>query len=133
VVKATARRRSGYTHDVEVDGHELVMDEPEDSGGANHGPSPTRLLAASLAACTAITMEMYADRKGWDLGQVEVETEMEYGEASAPRSFTVILRLPRGLSEEQVERLKAIAGKCPVHRTLSRETEVQIEDRVRLV
>jgi putative redox protein len=133
VVKATARRHSGYTHDVEVDGHGLVMDEPEASGGANHGPSPTRLLAASLAACTAITMEMYADRKGWDLGQVEVETEMEYGEASAPKRFTVTLHLPHDLSEEQVERLKVIAGKCPVHRTLSREAEVQIEDRVRLV
>jgi putative redox protein len=133
MVTATALRRSGYTHDVEVDGHALVIDEPEASGGANQGPSPTRLLAASLAACTAITMEMYADRKGWDLGEVEVEVEMEYGEASAPRSFAVILRLPSGLPEEQVERLKVIAGKCPVHRTLARETEVSIEDRVELV
>jgi putative redox protein len=133
MVTATARRRAGYTHDVEVDGHELVMDEPEASGGANQGPSPTRLLAASLAACTAITMEMYADRKGWDLGELEVVAEMEYGEASAPKSFTVTLHLPRGLSEDQVERLKVIAGKCPVHRTLSGETEVLIEDRVELV
>jgi putative redox protein len=133
MVTATARRRAGYTHDVEVDGHELVLDEPEASGGANQGPSPTRLLAASLAACTAITMEMYADRKGWDLGELEVVAEMEYGEASAPKSFTVTLHLPRGLSEDQVERLKVIAGKCPVHRTLSRETGVQIEDRVELV
>jgi putative redox protein len=133
MVTATARRRAGYTHDVEVDGHELVLDEPEASGGANQGPSPTRLLAASLAACTAITMEMYADRKGWDLGELEVVAEMEYGEASAPKSFTVTLHLPRGLSEDQVERLKVIAGKCPVHRTLSGETEVLIEDRVELV
>jgi putative redox protein len=133
MVTATARRRAGYTHDVEVDGHELVMDEPEASGGANQGPSPTRLLAASLAACTAITMEMYADRKGWDLGELEVVAEMEYGEASAPKSFTVTLHLPRGLSEDQVERLKVIAGKCPVHRTLSGETEELIEDRVELV
>jgi putative redox protein len=133
MVTARARRRSGYTHDVEVDGHELVIDEPESAGGADQGPSPTRLLAASLAACTAITLEMYADRKGWDLGELEVEAEMEYGESSAPKSFTVILRLPRVLSEDQVERLKVIAGKCPVHRTLASETEVQIEDRVELV
>ena len=132
MVTATARRRSGYTHDVEVDGHTVVIDEPEASGGANQGPSPTRLLAASLAACTAITMEMYADRKGWDVGGIEVEVEMEYGEASAPRAFAVILRLPSGLSEEQVERLKVIAGKCPVHRVLARETEVSIEDRVEI-
>jgi putative redox protein len=133
MVTARARRRSGYTHDVEVDGHELVIDEPESAGGADQGPSPTRLLAASLAAYTAITLEMYADRKGWDLGELEVEAEMEYGESSAPKSFTVILRLPRVLSEDQVERLKVIAGKCPVHRTLASETEVQIEDRVELI
>ena len=76
MVEVTARRREGFTHDVEIDGEErLVIDEPEESGGANEGPSPTRTLAAALAACTAITVEMYADRKGWDLGAVEVEVE----------------------------------------------------------
>ena len=134
MVRATARRRQGYTHDVEIQGgHRLVVDEPEESGGANQGPSPTRTLAAALAACTAITMEMYAGRKGWELGEVEVEVEMEYGQSSVPQSFMVILRLPKGLTEEQVERLKVIAGKCPVHRALSHETEVSIEDRVELV
>jgi putative redox protein len=58
---------------------------------------------------------------------------MEYGQASVPRSFVVILRLPKGLTEERVERLKVIAGKCPVHRALSHQTEVSIEDRVELV
>src|SRR4051812_25510699 len=84
MVKASARRRQGFTHDVEVSGHRLVVDEPEEAGGANEGPSPTRMLAASLAACTAITMEMYADRKGWELDEVEVQTEMEYGESGVP-------------------------------------------------
>ena len=134
MVRVTARRRQGYTHDVEIQGgHRLVIDEPEESGGANQGPSPTRTLAGALAACTAITMEMYAARKGWELGEVEVEVEMEYGQSSVPRSFVAILRLPKGLTEEQVERLKVIAGKCPVHRALSHETEVSIEDRVELV
>jgi putative redox protein len=134
MVRATARRHQGFTHEVEIQGgHHLVIDEPEESGGANQGPSPTRTLAAALAACTAITMEMYAGRKGWELGEVEVEVEMEYGQSSVPRSFVVILRLPKGLTSEQVERLKVIAGKCPVHRVLSHETEVSIEDRVELV
>jgi len=134
MVRVTARRSQGYTHDVEIQGgHRMVIDEPEESGGANQGPSPTRTLAGALAACTAITMEMYAGRKGWELGEVEVEVEMEYGQSSVPRSFVVILRLPKGLTEEQVERLKLIAGKCPVHRALSHETEVSIEDRVELV
>ena len=134
MVRVTARRSQGYTHDVEIQGgHRMVIDEPEESGGANQGPSATRTLAGALAACTAITMEMYAGRKGWELGEVEVEVEMEYGQSSVPRSFVVILRLPKGLTEEQVERLKLIAGKCPVHRALSHETEVSIEDRVELV
>jgi putative redox protein len=134
MVRATARRQQGFTHEVEIQGgHHLVIDEPEESGGANQGPSPTRTLAAALAACTAITMEMYAGRKGWELGELEVEVEMEYGHSSVPRSFVVILRLPKGLTSEQVERLKVIAGRCPVHRVLSHEAEVSIEDRVELV
>jgi putative redox protein len=134
MVRATARRRQGYTHDVEIQGgHQLVIDEPEESGGANQGPSPTRTLAATLAACTAITIEMYAGRKGWVLGEVEVEVEMEYAQSSVPQSFVVILRLPKGLTEDQAERLRMIAGKCPVHRVLSHDTEVSIEDRVELV
>jgi putative redox protein len=134
MVRATARRRQGYTHDVEIQGgHRLVIDEPEESGGTNQGPSPTRTLAATLAACTAITIEMYAGRKGWELGEVEVEVEMEYGQSSVPRSFVVILRLSKELTQDQVERLQVIAGKCPVHRALSPQTEVSIEDRVELV
>ncbi len=134
MVRVTARRRQGYTHDVEIQGgHRLVIDEPEESGGANQGPSPTRTLAGALAACSAITVEMYAGRKGWDLGEVEAVVEMEYGTSTVPRSFVVILRLPKGLTSDQVERLRVIAGKCPVHRALSHETEVSIEDRVELV
>jgi putative redox protein len=134
MVRVIARRRQGLTHDVEIQGgHRLVIDEPLEAGGADQGPSPTRTLAAALAACTAITAEMYADRKGWEIGDVRVEVEMEYDEASVPRSFVVTLHLPRELSDDQVGRLKVIAGRCPVHRALSHEREVTIEDRVELV
>ncbi len=127
-MKAVARRREGYTHDVEVDGHSVVVDEPEEAGGGNQGPSPTRLLTASLAACTAITMEMYAERKGWDVGKLEVEVETELG---APARFDVLLKLPADLDDEQERKLVVIAGKCPVHRTLA--GEVEITDRVERV
>ena len=131
MVKVTARRRQGFTHDVEIQGgHRMVIDEPEVSGGGNEGPSPTRTLAAALAACTAITIEMYAERKAWDLGALQVEVEMEYGEPSVPRSFDVTVRVPTDLTEEQAERLRTIAGKCPVHRLLSHEREVSLTDRV---
>ena len=128
-----ARRREGYTHDVQIDGHTLVADEPEEAGGADRGPSPTRLLAASLASCTAITVEMYAQRKGWELGDVEAVVEMEYGKPSVPKSFLVTLKLPGQLTEEQQQRLGAIAARCPVHRVLARHVDVTVEDRVELV
>ena len=133
MVKATARRRQGFTHDVEVQGgHRLVIDEPEVAGGANDGPSPTRTIAAALAACTAITIEMYAARKEWDVGSLEVEVNMEYGQASVPRSFEVVIHVPASLSDEQAERLRFIAGKCPVHRLLAHERDLSITDRVEL-
>ena len=128
--RAVARRIAGYRHEVDIDGeHTLTTDEPESEGGANTGPRPTRVLAASLAACTATTIEMYANRKGWDVGQLEVEVEIEY-DGPVPSQFTVTLHLPGGLTEEQLERLRVIAGKCPVHKVLASETSVAITDRV---
>jgi putative redox protein len=130
VPRVVARRREGYTHDGETDGHTLVSDEPVSDGGADLGPSPSRLLAAALASCTAITMELYADRKGWDIGKVEVVVDMEYGKPSIPSSFLVTIRLPAELSEEQRDRLLQIAAKCPVHKVLTHQTDVVVDDRI---
>jgi putative redox protein len=129
-MRVVARRREGFAHDVEIEGgHTIRVDEPVGSGGSNTGPSPTRLVAAGLASCTAITIEMYAERKEWDVGAVEVDVDVEYDDFR-PLSFTVTLRLPTELSDEQRERLLAIAGRCPVHRLLAGETHVVISDRV---
>ena len=132
-MKAIAYRTPGrtFTHRVEVRQHQLTTDEPTDLGGDDDGPNPQELLAASLAACTAITMEMYAKRKGWDLGSVEVQCEYTAPERGAPTVFALVLRLPSELSAEQVERLRVIAAKCPVHRTL--EGEVVFSERLELV
>ncbi len=129
-MKVTARRRNGFTHEIEIEGgHTLVVDEPRDAGGNDAGPSPTRLVAAGLAGCIAVTIEMYAERKGWDIGPVEVDVDVEYDDF-APLSFAVTLRLAAELSDEQRQRLLVIAGKCPVHKLLAGETEVVISDRV---
>jgi putative redox protein len=109
----------------------LNCDEPADVGGDDAAPSPQELLAASLASCTAVTIEMYAARKDWDLGHVEVECEYVPAERGCPTKFTLTLRLPAGLSDEQVQRLKVIATKCPVHRTL--DGEVMFDERVERV
>ncbi len=95
-----------------------MVDEPIKDGGDDKGPSPQELLAASLASCTAITIEMYAKQEGLghrsDRGRVRVHASR----ARFPTEFKITLWLPEDLSEEQVERLNAIAAKCPVHRTL---------------
>ena len=129
-MRAVARRRGGFQHDLEVGTHQLTVDEPESQGGSDQGPSPQELLAASLASCTAVTMEMYADRKGWDIDGLEVDCRYTPAERGCPTRFELVMKMPAHLSEEQVERLQVIAAKCPVHRTL--EGEVAFEERVEL-
>jgi len=129
-MRAIARRRDGLAYDVEVEGHELIADEPVEGGGTDAGPSPTRLLTAALASCTAITVTMYADRKGWNVNGLEVEVDF----AGAPRAgetarFDVAVSLPEGLDAEQRQRIMVIAGKCPVHRILAAGADVVTTER----
>jgi putative redox protein len=132
-VRVVARRLQGFAHEIDIEGgHTIVVDEPPDSGGSDAGPSPGRLLAASLASCTAVTMELYAERKEWEIGAVEVDVDATY-DGHVPTAFEVTVRLPAGLSEEQRERLLVIASKCPVHRALTGVTTVTISDRVEVL
>ena len=127
-MRASATRINGFRHAVTIRQHSLNTDEARENGGDDAAPSPQELLAASLASCTAATMEMYAARKGWDLGGVEVECEYVPADRGCPTKFSLMLRLPSDLSDEQVQRLKVIATKCPVHRTL--DGEVMFDERV---
>jgi putative redox protein len=129
-MRAVARQQSKFTHTVKVRDHELTADEPEEQGGDDLGPSPQELLAASLATCTAITMEMYAKRKGWNVDGLEVDCDYSPAERGCVTRFELVMRMPAHLSDEQVERLRVIAAKCPVHRTL--EGEVAFDERVEL-
>src|SRR3954451_253608 len=72
-MRAIARQREKYTHDVKAGDHRLVADEPVEQGGLDEGPSPQELRPAPLASCPAITIEMYAKRKGWDPSGLEVD------------------------------------------------------------
>jgi len=129
---ATARREGArLRHAVQVRDHQVVVDELPGAGGDDAGPDPLELLAVSLASCTAITVEMYAARKGWDIGHVEVDAEYSPAERGCPTKFQLVMRLPDGLPEEQVEKLRVIAAKCPVHRVL--EGEVMFQERIERV
>jgi putative redox protein len=131
-MKASARREGAtYKHTVQVRDHQMTVDEPFAVGGDDAGPDPQELLAVSLASCTAITMEMYAARKGWDIGHVEVDVEYSPAERGCPTKFQLVMRLADNLPEEQVERLRVIAAKCPVHRAL--DGEVMFQERIERV
>jgi putative redox protein len=125
-MRAVARQKKNFAHDLVVREHTL----PEDAGGEDLGPSPQELLAASLASCTAITMEMYAQRKGWNTDGLEVDVDYTPADRGCPTRFNLVMRMPPHLSDEQVEKLRVIAAKCPIHRTL--EGEVLFDERVEL-
>lgn len=130
-MRATSRRVTGkLKQHVAIREHRLTADEPPNHGGEDSGPSPQELLAASLATCTAITMEMYAERKGWDMGDVTVDVEYEPAQRGSPTRFVMRVELPNELPEDQRDRLMQIAAKCPVHRAL--EGEVMFEETVEL-
>jgi putative redox protein len=131
IMKAVARRTGTFTHEIDVREHRIKTDEPRDNGGDDEAPNPQELLAASLASCTAITVEMYAKRKGWDIGEIEVEAEYTPAERGAPTRFKLVVRLPKSLTDEQVERLSVIAAKCPIHRAL--DGEVMFDEHIELV
>ena len=130
-MRASATQIENLRHDVRVRSHTITADEPKDGGGTDIGPSPQELLAASLASCTAITMEMYAKRKGWDVAGLRVDVEYSPAERGCPTRFGLVMKMPAHLEPEQVDRLQVIANRCPVHRTL--EGEVAFDERVVLV
>ena len=129
---AVVRRHDGYEHEIEMRQHRLIIDEPEDKGGTDRGPMPAELLAASLGSCTAITMEMYAARKEWGLGSVEVAVDFTEATVDDPPTFDVRITLGAQLSEENRDRLLTIAGKCPVHKAL-KDQDVVIHDSLELI
>ena len=100
-MKATARRDSGYRHTVKIRSHELAVDERADVGGTDTGPEPLELLAAALASCTAVTMEMYAQRKGWDVAGVEVTCDYTPAERGCPTRFNLLMRFPDELARHK--------------------------------
>ena len=130
-MKATATRTAGFKHAISVRTHQLTADEPAEHGGDDAAPSPQELLAASLASCTAVTMEMYAKRKGWDIGDVEVVAEYTPAERGSVTRFQLSCACPRASTPRRSRSCKIIAAKCPVHRTL--DGEVMFDEKIELV
>lgn len=109
-----------YRTEITSRGITAIADEPADHGGADTGLRPHELLLSALASCTAITLRMYADRKGWDPGSITVNAALDRTQEGRSVESLIHLEVSFGkeLDMEQRERLLQIAGACPVHRTL---------------
>jgi len=132
-VSVRTEQGSFYT-EIRSSNHTLVADEPTSVGGSDLGPSPYDLLLAALGACTSMTLQMYAARKKWPLEATSVHlehakihaTDCAICETSSGKVDHINreLELTGPLNEEQKQRLLEIADKCPVHRTLHSDTQV---------
>jgi putative redox protein len=109
-----------HRQSIRIGHHTIVADEPPTNGGGDAGPSPFGLLLGSLAACTSITLRMYADRKGWSLGTVNVEARIFRGADGDGYQIERVVRASAPLSDEQKRKLAEIADKTPVTRALGR-------------
>lgn len=124
IVKNTG---TSYSTDILAGNHQVKSDEPVDHGGNDEGPTAHQMLLASLGACTAITIRMYANRKQWDLRSITIELNMEKVISEGTEKTVIFrkLKFEGTLDDEQNKRLLFIADKCPVHKTLTGPVEIK--------
>jgi putative redox protein len=117
---ATETRRGRFQVSLDVAGQTLLADEPASVGGLGSGPNPFQLLASALAACTTMTLRLYADQKGWPVTSIRTAAGHSRQPGATPVDlFTRRITIDGPLSQEQTDRLLEIADRCPVHRTLT--------------
>jgi putative redox protein len=114
-----------YATRIEAGGHLIAADEPPANGGANTGPAPYDLLLASLGACTAITLKMYAERKQWDVSAIDVE--LHYMRNGDDQRIRRRLRIEGAITDENRARMAEIAERTPVTLTLKQGLPIQTE------
>lgn len=115
-----------YTTSLESGNHSLLSDEPPQSNGHDLGPAPGDLLCMSLASCTAITLRMYVQRKGWAIEEFSVTVNLVKGAemASGANTFYCAVSWKGELTAEQEKRVLEIAKACPIHRLLTKASDV---------
>ena len=128
-------KAAGFAQEVKIDSHELYVDEPASYGGTDTGPSPYDLLLAALGSCTSMTIGFYARKRRWPLEKITVSLrhskihaidceECETKEGKIDR-IDLEIQLTGALTDEQRAKLIEVAGKCPVHQTLTSEINIK--------
>lgn len=127
-MQVTTHRGEGKLQQViEIGPHRLLTDAPVEAGGEASGPAPHDLLAAALAACTSLTVNLYARRKGWPLDEVQVAVTHGQEEEDGAYRFRRRIRYFGALGADEKARLTEVANGCPVHKTLSGRIAISTE------
>ena len=116
-----------YLAEAKTRQHVSIIDEPTDIGGGDNGPTPVEYLLTAMGSCIAITLRMYAERKGWDLGiiTVNVSQETELTTKGAIKYLSEDISFEKDVTDDQRKRLLIIAGKCPVAKMVKNETKIE--------
>jgi putative redox protein len=123
-VWAEETRVGRYQVAIHAAGVRLLADQPVSAGGLGSGPTPHELMSAALAACTVMTMRMYADRKGWAVDGIEVRVSHTRGSVHDRDVFDRLVSMQGVLDDTQTARLLDIANRCPVHVLLERGADI---------
>ncbi|MEQ8405683.1 MAG: bifunctional alpha/beta hydrolase/OsmC family protein [Oceanicaulis sp.] len=119
----------GFHSWARVGRHQFIVDEPEHQKGLDGGPHPYQLLCASLAACTTMTLRMYANFKGYDFGRIATEVsharDADTPGAASRDVFKRVVRTEKPQDEAMQVKILEIANKCPVHKTLERSSTIE--------
>ncbi|WP_316789285.1 OsmC family protein [Pedobacter frigoris] len=126
ITAITELDRSHYKTKIYAGGHFIYADEPESIGGSDEGMNPGALLLASLGSCTAITIRMYADRKGYALDGIKISLAIcDEKDMNKETVITRKIELLGAISSEEHERLMQIADKCPIHKILTNPIKIE--------
>lgn len=112
--------KENYTTQIQYGNLSLLADEPTELGGSNQGFAPTQLLLSSIGSCKAITMKMYANRKKWEIQNIDIKLSLETkkGDLQQTTYIKCNIFISGDLADDQKQRLYNIAEKCPIHKIL---------------
>lgn len=118
-----------YLMEIKTTKHTVLVDEPKSIGGSDQYPNPAQYVLSALAACTAITIKMYAENKGWDVGKSNVDVKMKDVISSGKLIKTIVkaVQFEKPLEDAQIERLLTIGSKCPVSKLLEQPVNMEFE------